>query len=191
MKFDYPEGATPLEHDEIKNLIPLHITTQDQLNEWEQKNILCAEKWAYKNITLTISFIKILHKKMFDQTWKWAGMFRKTEKNIGINSIYISLELQKLCDDVQYQIENKSFDFDEIAVRFHHRLVFIHPFENGNGRHARLMADLLILFLGKKRFSWGLHQNLSKKTSTRTIYIQALKKADQGDYKDLIIFSRS
>ena len=92
---------------------------------------------------------------MFGQTWKWAGQFRKTQKNIGIDAYRIESELHQLCGDTEYQIQNQSFGADEIAIRFHHRLVFIHAFVNGNGRHARLACELLIQKLGNAQFSWG------------------------------------
>lgn len=192
VKFKYPEGATPLEPDELKDLVPTHITTQEQLNAWEQANILMALRWAKrkKNI-ISIDFIKNVHKHMFNETWKWAGNFRRSEKNIGIDWHKIPVELQKLCDDTAYQLKHHSFSSDEIAVRFHHRLVWIHPFPNGNGRHARLMADLLIVQQRKPPFSWGMHQDLTQSSDIRKEYIKALKEADHGDYKALMLFARS
>lgn len=192
MKIVPPEGATPLEPEELAELIPAHITTQEQLNAWEQANIVSAEQWAEKKKTIiSIDFIKKLHKHMFDQTWRWAGTFRHSGKNIGIDWYLIPEELKKLCSDVQYQIKHKSFSPDEIAVRMHHRLVAIHPFPNGNGRHARLMADLVVMRFGLPRFSWGAHQDLSNSSPIRKKYIEALRHADKGDYSDLIVFARS
>jgi Fic-DOC domain mobile mystery protein B len=192
MKYNYPEGATPLESEEILGLIPQHITTHEQLNAWEQRNILEGEKWARKKRNIvSVDFIKKLHVHMFSQTWKWAGKFRQSGKNIGVDWHMISIELQKLCDDVNYQLEHHSFSDDEIAVRFHHRLVWIHPFPNGNGRHARLMADLLIMHLKHARFSWGMHHDLYKATAIRKQYIEALRLADRGNYSLLISFARS
>lgn len=192
MKFNYPIGSTPLEPDELNDLIPNHINMQSELNAWEERNILLAEPWAFKqkNI-LSIEFVEKLHKKMFDKTWKWAGIFRKTDKNIGVHWPQVAIKIKELCDDVCYQITNHVFSADEIAIRFHHRLVWIHPFPNGNGRHARLMADLLITQLGNKRFSWGLHQDLHTATPIRKQYIAALQLADQGNYLDLLKFVRS
>jgi len=192
MKFNYPAGSTPLEHEELLNLIPDHITTQEELNAWEEKNILRAQQWAFKQKDiLSVTFIKKLHEHMFNETWKWAGQFRKTEKNIGIPWAQIPAKLKGLSDDTQYQLDNHLFSDDEIAVRFHHRLVFIHPFPNGNGRHARLMADLLITKQGGARFSWGMHQDLTKASSVRKNYIEALQSADHGHYSKLLIFARS
>lgn len=192
MKITYPPGLTPLEPEELDGLIPPHITTQEQLNVWEQTNIIAAERWARKKKNLlSVDFIQKLHYHMFNQTWKWAGEFRFSGKNIGIDWHIIPEELQKLCAEVQYQLEHNSFSDDEIAVRMHHRLVWIHPFPHGNGRHARLMADLLIIQKGHQQFSWGAAQNLYEATPVRKKYIAALQLADRGNYSKLIDFARS
>ncbi len=192
MKFKYPLGSTPLDQDELAGLLPAHITTQEELNAWEEKNIIEAEPWAFKQKdVLSITFIKKLHKRMFNKTWKWAGGFRASEKNIGVHWAQIPMKLQELCDDVCYQLSHDTFSIDEIAIRFHHRLVFIHAFVNGNGRHARLLADVLIVQKGGSRFTWGMHQDLTRATLVRKQYIQALQCADRGDYSKLLIFARS
>jgi Fic-DOC domain mobile mystery protein B len=194
---DYPPGATPLDADELASLLPGHITTQGELNEWEQLNILQGEQWARKQRKgiLSEAFLRQLHKQMFGETWRWAGEFRKSDKNIGIDWLKIGVELKKLLDDVRYQVEHGSFPVDEIAVRFHHRLVAIHPFPNGNGRHARLMADLLIERLGQPRFTWGQRSlnagNLVNANETRQCYIAALQAADARDIAPLLAFARS
>lgn len=196
MLFDYPKGATPLSEDEKGGLIPSHITTQEQLNAFEQSNITLCYPWAFKQKDiLNVAFIKRLHKKMFGRTWKWAGEYRKTLKNIGCEAYRIGPELQLLCGDVDYQINHHTYSSDEIAIRFHHRLVFVHPFSNGNGRHARLMADLLITKLGGKIFTWGSlsysQDSLAHTNSLRKAYIQSLRAADVYDLEPLIQFSRS
>lgn len=192
MKIVNPPGSTPLEPEELDQLIPYHITTQEQLNAWEQANIITAEQWASKKKNIvSVNFIKELHRRMFNKTWKWAGKFRFSGKNIGIDWHMIPEELGNLYSDVQYQLANKSFSDDEIAIRMHHRLAWIHPFPNGNGRHARLMADLLIMQRGQPRFSWGASQNLYEATPIRRKYIEALQFADRGDYSELIAFARS
>ena len=191
MRFDYAFGATPLDGDEAALLIPKHITKMSELNAFEHANILMAEQWAISSrFVLSASYIKKLHKRMFDKTWKWAGQFRKTGKNIGVEAYRIESELQHLVADVLYQIEHKSFGFDEIAARFHHRLVLIHAFPNGNGRHARLMTDLILKKYGQKRFTWG--EGAAKKNSqkTRTDYISALRLADAHDMTALLEFVR-
>ncbi len=192
MQLDYPPGATPLDADELASLIPSHLTTQGQLNEWEQLNILHGEAWAQRQRKdlLTEAFVRQLHRQMFGETWKWAGEFRKSDKNIGVDWFNIGTELKKLLDDARYQADHGTFAADEIAVRFHHRLVAVHPFPNGNGRHARLMADLLVERLGRPRFSWGC-QSLADLSVTRKRYIAALQTADRRDIAPLLAFARS
>lgn len=192
VNLDYPPGATSLDADELANLIPGHITTQGELNEWEQLNILQGEAWARKQRQeiLQEAYVRKLHERMFGETWRWAGEFRKSDKNLGVDWLKIGVELKKLLDDVRYQVEHGSYPADEIAVRFHHRLVAIHPFPNGNGRHARLMADLLAERLGRPRFSWG-SRSLVDASETRQRYIAALQAADARDYGPLLAFARS
>lgn len=188
-------GATKLDADEAQGLIPIHITTQAELNTWEQANILSAENWLSRQKLgtaelLTPIFLQKLHRLMFKQTWRWAGQYRKTDKNIGVDWRTIAVELKLLFDDVLFQISVQSYSVDEIATRFHHRLVWIHPFVNGNGRHARLMTDQLLITLNATRFSWGAAQ-LYKPTSVRKQYINALRAADKKNYSDLLAFVRS
>ena len=134
--------------------------------------------------------MKDLHKRMFGDIWKWAGEFRKTDKNIGVDKFMIGMELKNLLDDCNYWIEKKVFSEDEIAVRLSHRMVHIHPFANGNGRHSRLMADVLVTKeFGKPYFTWG-SVSLTKKSEARTNYLAALRDADRNDYISLIKFSR-
>jgi Fic-DOC domain mobile mystery protein B len=188
---DYPAGATPLDADELANLIPGHITTQGELNEWEQLNIAQGEKWAHRQRKEILDeiFVRRLHRQMFGETWRWAGSFRKSDKNIGVDWLRIGVELKQLLDDARYQIEHSSFPADELAIRFHHRLVAIHPFPNGNGRHARLMADLLVMHLGRPRFTWG-SASLVDPNETRQRYIKALQAADARDIAPLLAFAR-
>ena len=197
INLDYAPGATPLDADELASLIPGHITTQGELNEWEQLNIVQGDTWARKQRKeiLDEGFLRRLHQQMFGETWRWAGAFRKSDKNIGVDWLQIGVELKKLLDDVRYQVANASLPPDEIAVRFHHRLVVIHPFPNGNGRHARMMADLLAARLDQPRFSWGSRSltdaSLISATDTRHRYIAALQAADARDYAPLLAFARS
>lgn len=194
LKFDYNEGQTALEEEEKQGLKIKSISTQEELDEFEQLNIEKAVEWTIRSKfevdhILTEKFIKDLHKKMFGEVWKWAGMFRKTEKNIGIPWIQIEIELKNLLDDTRYWIENKSYSPEEIAIRFKHRIVSIHCFPNGNGRHSRMMADIIMeSIFGKEAFSW--HQsNMVRADETRKEYIKALKKADDGNIKPLIRFA--
>ena len=158
MEFQYAPGATPLDPDEAAGLVPVHITTQADLNAWEQANIVLGDRWAArqkKRDLLDEGFVRDLHRQMFDKTWQWAGTFRQTNKNIGVDWTQIAVKLRDLLDNTRYQIENHVFKEDEVAVRFHHQLVLIHAFTNGNGRHSRLMDDLLIIRLGQPRLTWG------------------------------------
>ena len=195
INLDYPPGTTPLDADELASLIPGHITTQGELNEWEQLNIVQGEQWAKRHPQqrkeiLNEAFVRQLHSQMFGETWKWAGEFRKSDKNIGVDWLQIGVELKKLLDDVHYQVKHGALPEDEIAIRFHHRLVAIHSFPNGNGRHTRLMADLLVERLGKSRFSWG-SQSLADANDLRKNYIAALQAADARDIAPLLAFARS
>ncbi len=186
------DAATPLTPDERAQLIPTYITQRAQLNEVEHLNITAADLWAFrrKRDVLNQDFLLKLHKRMFGQVWKWAGAFRTTERNIGVEPYRIGVELHKLLQDVAYWVDHKTFSPDEMAIRFHHRLVFIHPFPNGNGRHARLVADLLAVRLGQRRFSWG-SANLVEPAATRAAYVAALRAADGHDIAPLRTFARS
>lgn len=194
MAFNYPKGATPLDPDEAEGLRLTHITTREELNLFEAENIRTGMEWAWRSRRKDIlneAFIRQLHKKMFGNVWRWAGEFRKSNKNIGVSRELISIELRHLCDDVNYWIEHATYPADEIAARFHHRLVAIHPFPNGNGRHARMMADLLLeKRLGAHRFSWG-GEEITTANDCRQQYIKALQAADRGDYAPLLTFVRS
>lgn len=196
MPMSAPNGAnTPLSPDEQAGLIP-DLTTKEELNEWERDNILAARIWALGDRQLqsrdvfTQDYVRELHQKMFDQTWQWAGTFRKTEKNIGVHFYEIPEQLENLLRDVKYWVEHKTYPTDEIAVRLHHKLTFIHPFPNGNGRHARLLADVVAVKLGEPVFTWGA-ANLVEVEKSRNAYIAALQTADGGDVRPLLRFARS
>ena len=192
--FEYPEGATPIDPDEAQGLLLPHIRTRAELDRWEEENILEAEDVVFRRKQkdmLTEKYACTLHKKMFGDVWRWAGKFRQSQKNIGIEWIGVPTALRQLFDDVNGWLEFDSFPPDEIAARFHHRLVAIHAFPNGNGRHARLMADILLVhILGQERFSWG-QDNLTNAGDCRRSYIYALRAADQHDYQPLLAFVRS
>ncbi len=187
--FDADNAATPLTHDEMDGLIPTHVTLRSELNQLEQKGIVTAEQWAFgrQHRILEESFLKALHNRMFKDVWRWAGKYRKTEKNIGIDPRHIEAEMRKFLGDALYWIENNTYSPDEIAARFHHRIVLIHPFPNGNGRHGRLAADLLIVSLSGNRFEWG-QKDLVPISETRQRYIAALKSADNHDIRPLLSF---
>jgi Fic-DOC domain mobile mystery protein B len=189
------DGSTPLSPDEEDDLIP-SLATKEELNEWERLNILEAYSWALdrRNLArrdpLAEPYVRELHLRMFDQTWKWAGRYRTTEKNIGIACYQIRDQLAALLGDARYWLDHQTFVPDEIAVRFHHRLVFIHPFANGNGRHARLMADVLAQRQGLLAFSWGSAE-IMRAGNFRRAYLEALRAADANDIQPLLIFARS
>ena len=194
IEFVYPEGATPIDLDESEELLLTHISTRAELDRWEQENIVEAIDWVERTKPTEIlneQFLRKLHQIMFGHVWRWAGHFRHSDKNIGEPWYQISTSLRNLCDDTQYQIINQIQAPDELAVRFHHHLVWIHAFPNGNGRHARLMTDTLLKNILKcKQFTWG-SGNLRKSSDTRSIYINALRSADKGDYAKLRQFVRS
>jgi Fic-DOC domain mobile mystery protein B len=180
--------------DEAADLIPSHIVTMQQLNEWEASNIILAIEWLFSTRRLEIftdSFAKQLHSRMFAQTWRWAGRFRQSDKNIGVHWPQIPVAVQDVCKNADYRIAHQTFPLDEIAVRFHHEMVGVHPFPNGNGRHARLLADALLFRHDLPRMTWG-GGNLQQIGSTeRRTYLEALKRADQGDIGDLLRVARS
>ena len=186
------DGGTDLTEEEREGLIPSYITLRSELNEAEQANILDAQEWAFarKRDLLKEKFLNNLHKRMYGNVWRWAGQYRTTGKNIGIDAYRIPTELRQLLDDCRFWIENRTHKPDEIAARFHHRLVLIHCYPNGNGRHARLAADLLLKLMGQDRFSWG-GKNLVDIGETRESYIAALQAADKHDIGPLLQFVRS
>lgn len=186
------DANTPLEAEEREQLIPSYITTRAELNEAELANIADAVRWlgSRKRDILDRDFLNTLHKRMFGDVWKWAGKYRTIPRNIGIDAYRIAVELHQVIDDAKYWVEHSTFPPDEIAVRFSHRVVAIHPYPNGNGRFSRLIADLLAIQLGQPRFTWGRF-NLVDPSETRKEYIAALKSADAGDYDHLITFSRA
>jgi Fic-DOC domain mobile mystery protein B len=187
------DGNTSLSPEELRDLIP-NLATKEELNEWERENILLAREWAIGDRTrpsdmVADEYVRKLHGKMFDETWKWAGQYRRTEKNIGVPAHEIRERLAALFGDVRYWIEKRTFSADEIAVRFHHRLVFIHAFVNGNGRHGRLLADVLVMKLGRRVFTWG-SGDLVKPGEARARYLEAIRAADAGDIPLLLEFAR-
>jgi Fic-DOC domain mobile mystery protein B len=187
-------GATPLDPDDIAGLIPGHITTHGELNEWEEENILKAMAWLRtgrsKRDPLDDGFIFDLHRQMFGATWRWAGQARIKETVVGVDPIQIRVSLRDALADTREQLKHPAVNVDQVAARLHHRLVKIHPFPNGNGRHTRLVADLLLAENGQLEFSWG-RTNLNTVGPVRDAYIAALRAADARDYGPLFAFVRS
>lgn len=187
-----PESGTALTPEEREGLIASHIALRSELNAIEQDNILSATVWAFsrKRDLMSEPFVRNLHKRMFNQVWRWAGAYRHTDKNIGIDHWRIETALHEALDNARYWIEHDSYPPDEIAIRFHHALVFIHPFPNGNGRWSRLIADLLAVQLGQPQFTWG-RGSPSPADETRRAYVSALRLADNHDFGGLLAFARS
>jgi Fic-DOC domain mobile mystery protein B len=186
-----PDGATPLEPEEKEVLIP-DIKTREELNEWEQTNIIEARRWLFPTRRsperiLCSNFLKKVHRKMFDHVWEWAGRYRKTEKNIGTDPYSISVECKKLSDNARFWLKKKTYDYLEFCATIHQRLTQIHPFPNGNGRHARLYVDYLSYSLGQAEFTWG-GDDLIEESKTRNEYIKALRTADRENIEPLMEF---
>lgn len=197
LDFDLADGQTPLDDEEKDGLLISSVSTHGELDEFEQLNIEKAIKWTLtrkfrKADLLTEKFVKQIHKKMYGEVWAWAGEFRKTNKNIGVHWHQIAIELRNLLDDCNYWIEHNTYSPDEIAVRFKHRMVSIHCFANGNGRHSRMMADLIIeKIFDKPIFTWGANADLTNAGDTRKEYLTAIKAADKNDIAPLLKFARS
>ena len=188
----YPQGATPLDPDELAGLRHKHITTRAELDELEQANIDEGLQWLKKQrapAVLTEGFVRNLHKKLFGRVWQWAGTFRSTEKNIGVDPLHIATELRQLLDNAHFWIENNTYPPRELAARFHHRLVYIHPFANGNGRHARIMTDaMLTRLMDAPVINWAGGYKPGKMNERRKQYIVALRHADGHDFRALFEF---
>ncbi len=190
MNAEQHNGATPIDPNEAEGLIP-SLSTQAELNEFEASNMDFAKIWANKSTKIKRNLLdqqtlKLLHNRMFGKTWRWAGSYRRTQKSIGCDAWNIAAELKSLLDDVDVWLKSKAYTPNEIAARFHHRLVLIHPFPNGNGRFARLATDLLCQQQGWKVSAWG-HSNLIA-GAARTEYISSLRAADSSNYESLISF---
>jgi Fic-DOC domain mobile mystery protein B len=195
--FQEPDDATPLDPDLRKGLRQTWITNRSDLNEAEQENILKGSAWARRNRRtpeatdiLTDNFVRTLHEQMFGEVWRWAGSYRQNDVNIGIDPQLVPARMPELLSTVRFWIEQKTYPADEIAVRLHHSLTQIHGFPNGNGRHAREMADLLIERLGGDAFTWG-SGSLQDTGALRTKYVTALKAADGHNMTPLMEFVRS
>lgn len=187
--FEESEDGTDLTEEEKQGLIPSYISTRGELNQAEQQNIVKGELWSFlkKRNPLNMTFLNNLHKKMYGEVWEWAGSYRQTARNMGVDAYRIATELKQLVDDAQYWLDNSTYPPDELAVRFHHRLVFVHPYPNGNGRHSRLATDILLHYMEQERFTWGAG-GITKRGEVRTRYIKALKAADNHDIEPLMEF---
>ena len=191
----HSDGQTPLNEEEKEGLLIPTIGTHGELDEYEQQNIEHAIQWTIgrtfkPEVIFTEGFVRTVHKRMLAEVWSWAGEFRKSNKNFGTDKWQIAIELKYLLDDALHWYENKTFLPDEIAIRFKHRIVSIHCFPNGNGRHSRLMADIIVGKIYQKPvFSWGSASQIDG--VSRASYLKAVKAADKGDYRPLLDFARS
>lgn len=192
MILDEPEGATPLDPDEIAGLRFAHVTTRGELDELEQANIVQGLRWLSRRRggdILTDGFISKLHQRLFGDVWEWAGRYRLREKNIGIDPLHVPTQLRIHLDNARYWAEHSVFSPLEAAARFHHRLVQIHPFPNGNGRHARIATDVLLEdYYGHKPIAWASGFDLQADNTRRTAYIAALRAADGERFEALLAF---
>jgi Fic-DOC domain mobile mystery protein B len=197
LNFQLINGQTPLDEEEKEGLLIPSVTTLQELNEFEQLGIENAIRWSIgrthrREEILTEDFVKLVHRKMFGEVWAWAGEFRKSNKNIGVSWHDIPTALRTLLADCSYWIEHDTWPADEIALRFKHRIVQIHCFPNGNGRHSRLMGDILIeQVFNLPVFNWGGRGDLAAASAARVNYIEAIKAADRGEMSLLFTFSRS
>ena len=198
--FEEPAGATPLDEEDRQALLRTDIAYRHELNLAEAEDIAIADLWVFgrrRSVSWWLSQARMqdLHKRMYRNVWGWAGAYRKKQTNIGVPPYLIAVELENLLRDIDAQTADPDalpWPPDEIALRFHHRLVSIHPFPNGNGRHARLAADALVVALGQQRFTWGRAGDLTDASPVRERYIRALQVADrEGDFRPLLEFARS
>lgn len=196
LEIEYLPGQTPIDEEEKEGLLIKTIATRGELDEFEQLNIQNAIRWTIgkkfkSEEILTDDFVNLLHKKMFDQVWAWAGEYRRSNKNIGVDKHLIPVSLRTLLDDCKYWVEHNTYSPDEIAIRFKHRIVDIHCFSNGNGRHSRLIGDIIIENVFQQPvFTWGSGANLVQGNEARKQYLRAIKKADKGNLDLLLKFAR-
>jgi Fic-DOC domain mobile mystery protein B len=191
-----PPGASPLEDEDLEGLIPTFVATRSDLNIVEQANIERATLWAYGARPrtpiadlLSVTFAFELHRRMFADVWRWAGQPRPRETNIGVAPVQIATAMKLAFDDAMFWHDRETYTPPERAVRLHHRLVQVHPFRNGNGRHSRLMADVYLYEIGVERLPWGAGDNLVINSDVRKAYISALHDADGGDVGPLLRFA--
>lgn len=199
LDFNDDDASTPLTDEIVAGLIPSWVTTRADLNEVEATNVAAGYRWLRsKRPTtteiLTTDFVQKLHQQMFGDVWDWAGAYRRTETNIGVDWWTIAVAVRQLVDDFSYRFEHaappESTEIDLFCVEYHHRMVKIHPFPNGNGRHARACCDTLALSLGQPAFTWGRASIVTDQLA-RSSYIEAIRAADDGSLTSLCVFARS
>lgn len=192
-----PEGATPVEAEDLEGLVPDFVATRADLNLVEFENILAALPWALREAdrrgpvdVLDVVFLFSLHRRMFSDVWSWAGTQRRRESNIGVAPYQIAAALRSALDDARFWHEHRTYPVDERAARLHVRLVSIHPFANGNGRCTRLLSDLYLRACGEPPFTWG-RAALDRDGTGRKAYLDAIGSAHGGDLGPLLAFARS
>ncbi len=188
---DQPEGATPI--DDVSGLL-VDITTRGELNDAEGLNILTATDWIDKgriDDLFTVQFYRELHTKMYDQVWSWAGALRSQTGQTthpGSRPEAVDLDLGRVAMEFHCEWEalNDNSHLLPFISRYHHALVLVHPFNNGNGRWSRLAADAVIQRLaGRPPLTWAT-DTLVVDSDERKEYIAALQAADTGDFQPLL-----
>ena len=192
MEINLPRGAAPFN---TNGLLHRHLTTQEELNALEFANINQAMgKYLLGSLTekkapFTLEWLFQVHREMFEEVWDWAGKPRNTEFKIGVLPAQIPSFLKQLLDDLKYWEGQTTMEPIEIASHLHHRLVQIHPFENGNSRWARLLTNIYLKKQGLPLVQWP-EGSLGQEGDIRDCYIDALKAADRGDSGALIDLHR-
>lgn len=191
------DGQTPISEEDRQGLL-LPITTLQELNDAEAANILICQTWLFarkrrlsSTSILTTSWVKALHRRMFNEVWRWAGEFRNLDTNIGVAKENISYELSALIEDIKAKVkarEEWSLSEEEIAIELAYKAVLIHPFPNGNGRWARDLGDALMISLNKNRFTWGSKLNPDLR---RAAMLTSIRKAGVGDLVSYLKFAKS
>jgi Fic-DOC domain mobile mystery protein B len=186
-------AEAPITAAETALLVP-SLSTRSQLLEIEQMSIHAARLWAMRPRNLeageifTEKFLIELHRRMFTGIWRGAGRYRKSIAATGWEPSRIAEGVRLFLDDADGWARYSTYPIHECAVRLHHRLISIRPWSNGNGRHARLMADVAVAAQGEAALTWG---SRTAPGSARTRYVEAIGAADGGDLGPLVEFATS
>jgi Fic-DOC domain mobile mystery protein B len=190
-------GATPLSDEDLQGLRIPSVTTHGELNEAEAANIIRGQEWALRARTarlpdlLSDRFMQRLHLTMFGDVWRWAGKYRLKDTNIGVPAHEIREHLRNVYADARAWLEHDVYSPEEFAARLHYRIATVHPFPNGNGRHARMVAHVvLVRHFKRDPLPWG-NSALYAADAARQAYITALVAADNNDFAPLLTFAIS
>jgi Fic-DOC domain mobile mystery protein B len=181
-------GETPI--DDVSGLKIKGIRTRKELNILEAENIrnvvvkYLAVKPSRRTARFDVAWARRLHKEMFGDVWKWAGQFRTEDLNIGVAWHQVETSLQNLLDDLKCWLQHGTGLLDQ-AVMLHHRAVQIHPFRNGNGRWARMLANIWLRRHDHPPTEWP-EETVGAQSTIRDEYIKAIRLADEGDYGPLM-----